>query len=527
MTTTPLNKIFINSPIQLNKADIFNMCFIDGLLTARENFSIANNTLSLFLESSRDISVIYGYNNGVVYEYNSTLLNNNTIIAGKDIFGVMLQDINAENILVFVNGKLLTKSQYKILNSTSIQILLDYAITKVNKIQIYKGNFFRSEEIQAADVINHLRVIRPYNQNNVLIFKNGEKISFLDINKADLPLVNSESGKTIIVEGCSFESAISATDKIEYVIINGSCFGLHFEGERGYLEYGPRDYYNKNVPVFYDTQVTLQDLSNLLIDNIRYGFFIKEANGPGVLLIIDNTFQTPNLRCVTINKFSKTLYKKDEYYVQVPDAKSIVDYLAPYDRQYVLLPEVLEVFQSVVLNEIHDEILRIRDLRSLSRIDSQNIDKLIKFLGLTVNIQDFSLANKRALLEELNNFYRIAGTEKSYNYYDIITGDANIISMDQLFTYHNSTDPNKREYVDFFSKKDFEGNGYTLHREYVIGNRIDYGYVSSIATKHLDYGFIPHVSLNYDYDIYFVDDVNVQLIRYIGKATSITTPHTL
>ena len=81
---------------------------------------------------------------------------------------------------------------------------------------------------------------------------------------------------------------------------------------------------------------------------------------------------------MNIQNANRTLYKTKEYYLVVPECKKIIDYLSDFDKKTKLIPEVLEVFQRVLLDEFQDEVKRLRNIRNISKVDSVHIDKLLK-----------------------------------------------------------------------------------------------------------------------------------------------------
>ena len=143
--------------------------------------------------------------------------------------------------------------------------------------------------------------------------------------------------------------------------------------------------------------------------------------------------------------FKQITYTADEYYLEVPKATSIVKYLAEYDKKFTFLPEILEIFQRMLLDEIQDSIDRLRNIRSISKVDSVNINKLLSLLGFNLNIKELTIKQRRELLEELTEFYRRVGTRDSYNLVNILQNDLKLINMEQLFTPHY---PQPREAVD-------------------------------------------------------------------------------
>jgi hypothetical protein len=100
----------------------------------------------------------------------------------------------------------------------------------------------------------------------------------------------------------------------------------------------------------------------------------------------------------------------------------------------MLMPEILGSFQKLLLDETYDSIQRMKNSRSINMVDSSQINNLINFMGLTLNLSNLDLEKKHALLEELTNFYKIVGTRESYNFYNTTTTNAKIVGMHQLFT---------------------------------------------------------------------------------------------
>lgn len=474
---TSINQIFVNSSLILKKVSMFSLCFADGKLVSKRDYTIDNSFLRLNNEALNDVSMYYGYNNGTCFEYYTPLSTTFTIIHGNDIFNNPLKGLLNKDLMVFVNGELISPSQYEVYADDKLYLYVTKPVTQMNTVQIYVslstryGGTRTYEELTNHDKSYDDKKI-PYNSNCIMIFKNGYKIDYQDI---------SNSGGI-----CEFPNVITPDDRIEFYTIVNNCNAVHFAGALGYLEYGPYDIYQNKLPTFYDTIIELDNLANLLIDNPRKGYFIKEVNAEGVLMVIDNHFESSRLHCITLTPFKSTQYDKSEYFLQVPEMKSIVDYLSPYDRQYSILPEVLNVFQQILLNEIYDEIQRVKDLRSLSRVDSINIDRLIRFLGMNANLHSLNLKQRRALLDELNQFYRILGTEKSYNFFNICAGYNNLNKMEQLFTYHDDLDPNHREYIDFFTKEEC---GAIPRKEWVYPYT-DYGYLVNTVEAYLDFGEI-------------------------------------
>jgi len=157
-------------------------------------------------------------------------------------------------------------------------------------------------------------------------------------------------------------------------------------------------------------------------------------------------------------------------------------YISEYDLNRMLMPEILGSFQKLLLNETYDSVQRLKNSRSISKVDSKEIGNLINFLGLNFNITDLSLEKKHALLEELNNFYRIVGTRESYNFYNVLATNTNIVDMQQLFTpirdIYTAEDIAER-YVDFRTPEEL---GAEIHTRYDYPTT-DFGFVDVLANQ--------------------------------------------
>lgn len=313
-----------------------------------------------------------------------------------------------------------------------------------------------------------------YNKDTTIFFINGKKINFNNI----LEVASRKQVTTTI--SYSFKEG----DILEYYVLDKT-LSLHFNASPGFVDYFDKDYYNRKIPTIYNSSITLNEAASLLIDNIRPGFFIKEVNGNGCLVIVDSDLDAATVYCDALVPFTKKYYKPGEYYVEVPACRSIVEYLSDFDKKYKLLPEVLEVLQLVILKEVYDEAIRLKNMRSVTRVDSAYINKFIRFLGFDMDIKRLPLKKRREILEELDNYYRVVGTKNASNYFNMIESDWGIKSVDQLFTYHGSKLPNQREYIDFVRMQDT--GAYEEHIEYRYPI-VDYGRVNDIVAETLDFG---------------------------------------
>lgn len=468
--TNTINKIFLDSALALTEVSMATLLFIDGKAVSKQNYYITNDVLNTKNEATSDVILYQQTNSGNYYEYGIALKENNTALPAIDKFGNTRIDMTNKTVMVFVNGYKLLPSEY-VVNKTNLTIKYKYPNVDYSTVIVYVSNeiTYQGQTIQQSTwnaSVNTLQ-ISDYSYSRYIFFKNGELIPNTKISVSNGTVsLNVEISQYDIVEFYRFEQATS-------------CFV--FEGNPGYYSYGPIDLYNSRISSLYDTIAQFENVVRLVIDNPRPGFFIKEVNGTGCIMIVDDDFEKQTVKCITISKFSGTNYTADNYFIQVPDARSILHYVSQFDLNGTLFPELLSSFQKLLLNEVYDSLQRLKNIRNIRNVDSSNINMLIKFLGLNLNLTNMTLARKHALLEELSNFYRVVGTRPSYNFYNAMNLNAHILDIQQLFTPIEDTDvegadPIQR-YVTFRTPEEL---GAVYHREYQIP-KTDYGYVTEIA----------------------------------------------
>ena len=469
------NQISVNSPISINYLDPAYLCFVDDKIISNTKFSLVDNNITLLQETGNTLSLLY--NNGVMdtYEFNSRLYMDGTQLPTIDENDNLVQNLVSANLLVFVNGILQAPDQYYVLDGNTLTF--SYAYTnnpntyfKIIACNIRNSNsFIRGTLTPTLDTETGEGILIPLNYDiaNTLVFINGRKVSYKDIEVLDTSTASNPRTRLNI------NMDLQDIERLEYIQFNQSTgtASLNFTTEFGYLTYGPFDDFSNQIPQHYDTIVTFTDQVKILIDNIRPGFIIKEKDRTGELLIVDSNFETTQIKCLAIQRFGSSTYTKSEYYVEVPQYTSITKYLAEFDQKFTFIPEILEIFQRLLLDEINDSIQRIRDIRNIHKVDSENINKLISLLGFNLNIKTLTKKQRMELLEELNEFYRRAGTRNSYNVLNILQNDLKLINMEQLFTPHF---PRKKESLlynyEFSMNEDDRGIGYIVGQVLTVAN---------------------------------------------------------
>ena len=425
-----INRIFLDDNITITSLNMTAFAFSAGKILPKSSYSIADKYVTLNEQVEDFLQVKYFPGKTNYFEYSirlySTKEDRSISIKGKDKNNNTLSGLLEETVLIFANGKKLTPDQYDIISDGQVKLYVQDTSTQFGTVIIYT-----SPDIIDMGSVKEAGNWNPQKQTIVIADATLDRYLFFFNNKLIDP-----RNTTLDLDGTlRFDFKIGYTDTLEYYRLPANCTSLLFDADPGFFSYGPKDVYNIEVPDIYDTLVTFdKHIARLAIDDLRKGFFIRELDSEGCLMIVDDDFEHPTVKCLTVQAFKKDSALNTEYYVQVPNAKSITYYLSHFDLSQKLLPELLTTFQTLLLNETYDSIQRLKNQRSLTKIDSETINQLIKFLGFNQKLTDMPLEQKHALLEELNNFYRKVGTRTSYNFYNVISENSKIIDIEQLFT---------------------------------------------------------------------------------------------
>jgi len=468
------NKISVNSTLSVTQANQATLCFSDGKILANDKYSIANSQVNLIDTSLNTLSVYF--NNGVAntYLFRTGLYEPNTTLPNIDINGT---PVELNQVLVFIDGELQLSSAYTIIpsnnnnNGGTITFTQPYSDTpdKTFEIVIYssKVNFIRNsynhdeifnlvkrDQNNAYSVRNEqdflLSLPVVYDKANTLLFINGVQVPFNAIQK-DIAEPN--------VIKLNIKETLNEIEYFEIVkFVNNNTTSVNFTTSFGYLTYGPYDDFNVKIPKLYNLILKFKDQTKLLIDDLRPGFILYSKLCNGIAVIVDTNYENQQLKAIQIQPFSYYEFTKDQYYIEVPETTSILNYLSVFDKRYTFLPEILSCFQRILLDELQDSIQRLKNSRSIQKVDSSQINNLLKLLGFDGNIKTLTHKQRRELIEELTEFYRIVGTRNSYNLVNILQNDLKLINMKQLFTPLGSVNKSKRTIWSYNTKID-TGNG--------------------------------------------------------------------
>ena len=424
-----INRIFIDDNLTITTLTNTLFAFNSGEIIPKGTYSLVDKIINVTEQILDTLSVYYFRGDTNYFEYRIILTTNpsGNVIKGTDKNGKTLKGLTTCTPLIFVNGTKLSSEEYHIDSDTQVTIYTPISNENYNTIIIYCCPTItycgRVTTSQNWDSEKQTFIIPDTSLDRYAFFLNGRLIArnSLEFNATGTIKFNVKINSRI--------------DILEYYRFPENTICLTFEAELGHFGYGPRDLYNTEVPTLFDAIATFDThIARLAIDDLRFGFFIREVDSDGCLMIVDDTFETYSVNCLVISPFEKTTLTNTEFYIQVPEARSILYYASEFDLSQRLFPELLGTFQKLLLNETYDSIQRIRNLRNINKIDSKYINSLIEFLGFKQQLINMKLEQKHALLEELNNFYKTVGTRSSYNFYNIISKDSKITDIQQLFT---------------------------------------------------------------------------------------------
>ena len=485
--TNEINRIYPESRLNIIPINNATMLFNNGKIISKTRYSVIDGYINVLDQVENNLTFLYNsetYEAEVLknskilyYEFCINLTNGNTTIKGKDRFNNELKLPLSASTIIFINGLRISQNDYEV-NCYTNEILIKGAYTseKISNVIIISSEF-----IEYRGIINNpdnpnwnpetkTLTFPDYNLDRFIFFYKGKLIE-----KSNL---NFDGYQSLYINVPIF----STNDKIICYKIPSETLILNFKATPGYFSFGPIDDSGLNVPTLYDTIVNFEKPVKYVIDDIRPGFFIKEKNSNGCLVVIDKEYETTELKCTKLIPFSKPFYQYKDWFIQVPEAKSILKYVSEFDLKGKLLPELLGIFQKTLLNETYDSIQRLKNIRSLYNVDSVNINNLINFMGLKINIIDMTLERRHAILEEINNFYKQVGTRESYNFYNLMSDEAQLLDIIPLYTpsydYLDEEMGNMNyRYVTFKTPEEL---GAVEHTEYRIPY-VDYGFVDEIA----------------------------------------------
>lgn len=485
--TQEINKIYVNSTVRINSNPMPTLCFVDGNVQFINNYALANHELNIYTQSKDYITLSYGSNDATVYYFNLILKDFGVILEKTDTQGNWVSGVSEGKLLIFVDGRLLDETEYEVINDSAISLRINFNDFNFHQVVVYSSK----EQIPYEKIIveSGKSFEFMYNRDQHLFFKNGYLIP------------NDHIFVDAVYNRLTINYPITETDEITYVQLPSTTQTLNFKSEDGYFTYGPEDDFRKLVPIKYDYELVFDDNLNNIVDDMRTGFILKSDEYNAEFLIVDDNFNKNNIKALNIQNANRTLYRTKEYYLVVPECKKIIDYLSDFDKKTKLIPEVLEVFQRVLLDEFQDEVKRLRNIRNISKVDSVHIDKLLKLLGNNLDVRNKTVRQKRELLEELTSYYRTMGTEHSYNILNTADPSIELSDMEQLFTIRNKIGEQLSKVYTTYNMDVFNpGDNYKVNKIYNLytQNNTDTGVQIKVTnTANTIKSYITHGAVKY------------------------------
>ena len=283
-TVNEINQIYCNESINVKQINMTSLLFVDNKAVSKSRYSVVDNFINLLDPAENTICLYQHKGSSNYYEYQVNLKNSGTILSGTDINGNTLTLSNKErkedaknNIMVFVDGYKLLPSQFDInLQNNSVEILNSFiekekytVIVYISNSLVYLGNV---ENDKTWKLDEHSFTLDDYTYLRYLFFKNGEIITRDSINKIyDTVTIN-----------INFRPGV---DTIEYYRLPIDTENVLFFADPGYFSYGPKDSSGLPIPEIHDAEVTFQSIVRLAIDDVRKGFFIREKDRDGCLMV--------------------------------------------------------------------------------------------------------------------------------------------------------------------------------------------------------------------------------------------------
>ena len=186
------------------------------------------------------------------------------------------------------------------------------------------------------------------------------------------------------------------------------------------------------------TTVTLSTLDWSGVSGLRAGFRFLLDNEEGEAIVLDDPqFQSSSLTVNIIKPLLSTSYTSGNWVLRVPRTKEVKDYLPRNVKTSLILPEYLDSLQDVSIDELHDAIIRLRNIRRWDVMDQEYLDVFLQSLGMVIQTEEFNEETRRRFVKELPAFLELKGTKFFINYLSFVIGA--IFTVDELWSNDYST----------------------------------------------------------------------------------------
>lgn len=188
-------------------------------------------------------------------------------------------------------------------------------------------------------------------------------------------------------------------------------------------DYAPNDTITFDSIAIGDTVATLTATEWSSLSGIREGFRILTDDGDGeAVLLRDPQFQSLSVPVRIISPPSGLSFTGGNWSLRVPETKKVVDYVPRHIKNTLIIPEYLESFQEVSIDELNDAIIRLRNLRRWDVMDQEYLAPFLQTLGMFFQYEAFDTETVRRFIKELPFFLELSGTRFFSNYLSFVVG---------------------------------------------------------------------------------------------------------
>lgn len=187
------------------------------------------------------------------------------------------------------------------------------------------------------------------------------------------------------------------------------------------------------------------------VSGLRAGYrFLLDSGEGEAILTEDPVFQSGSLEVNILLPLLSLTYPSGDWSLRVPRTKEVKDYLTREIKTTKLLPEYYDSLQNVAIDELHDGITRLRNIRRWNVMDQEYLDVFLQTLGITFQTDEFDIETRRRFVKEFPAFTEISGTRFFLDYLSFTIGAQ--FTMDHLWS---------NNYKDFVKREDIPGGDET------------------------------------------------------------------
>lgn len=196
------------------------------------------------------------------------------------------------------------------------------------------------------------------------------------------------------------------------------------------------------------TTVTLTTGAWSDISGVRAGYrFLVDPDDTGEAFILDDPqFKSNELNVIIIKPLLSTTYISGDWALRVPRTKEVKDYLPKREKTTLILPDYMDSLQNVSIDELHDAIVRLKNIRRWNVMDPEYLEVFLQSLGLVFQTDEFDTETTRRFVKELPTFLELSGTKFYINYLNLVLDS--LFQLDHLWS---------NDYIEFVKRDEIPG----------------------------------------------------------------------